>query len=236
LSLPRGKGSGVEITSRASEKIISEEAEFGKPRDEVSMKPACSYRWAFLTLLILGVAIPVLAGEPEQKIKQTTDKILSIVTDPALKNPSRTEERRKLIRKAVDERFDWEEMARRSLSTHWARRTPEEKKEFVHLFSDLLERTYMSKVEDYSGEKVRYEGETIDRDYAVVKIKIVTKNNKDISVDYRLKKDGNDWFVYDISIEGVSLVNNYRTQINSIIAQSSYENLVKLLEAKVTPK
>jgi phospholipid transport system substrate-binding protein len=127
-------------------------------------------------------------------------------------------------------------MARRSLATHWAKRTPEERKEFVPLFSDLLERTYMKKVEDYSGEKVLYEGETQDGDYAVVKVKIVTKKNKDISVEYRLKKEGNNWLVYDVSILGVSLVNNYRTQFNSIISQSSYENLVKKLKEKVELK
>jgi phospholipid transport system substrate-binding protein len=186
--------------------------------------------------LVLGIAIPVLAGVPEERIKQTTDRILSIVMDPALKNASKAEERKKLIRSAVDERFDWTEMTRRALATHWARRTPEEKKEFVRLFSDLLERTYLSKVEDYSGEKVRYEGETVDGDYAVVKVKIVTKKNKDIPVQYRLRKEGNDWLVYDVSIEGVSLINNYRTQFNSIITQSSYENLVKLMKEKITQK
>ncbi len=187
-------------------------------------------------LLVLGITVPGLAGEPTEKIKQITDKILSIVSDPALKDPSKVKERRNLIRSAVDERFDWEEMARRSLARHWDQRTAEEKKEFVRLFADLLERTYMGKVEDYSGEKVRYEGETTEGDYAVVKIKIVTKKNKDILVDYRLKKRGNDWFVYDVSIEGVSLVNNYRTQFSSIILQSSYENLVKKLKEKGEPK
>jgi len=200
------------------------------------MKTAYLYRWFFLLFFLLGVAVPVLAGEPEEKIKQTTDKILSILSDPALKNPSKEGERRKLIRGAVDERFDWEEMARRSLATYWARRTAEEKKEFVHLFSDLLQRVYMSKVEDYSGEKVRYEGERVDGDYAVVKVKIVTQKNRDIPVEYRLKKEGGDWIVYDFSIEGVSLVNNYRIQFNSIISQSSYENLVKKLREKVELK
>ena len=200
------------------------------------MKLSYLYGWSVLLLFLLGVTVPVMAGEPEEKIKQTTDKILSILTDPALKNPSKEEEKRKLIRSAVDERFDWEEMARRSLATHWAKRTAEEKKEFVHLYADLLERVYMSKVEDYSGEKVRYEGERVDGDYAVVRVKIVTKKNKDIPVEYRLKKEGSDWLVYDVSIEGVSLVNNYRIQFNSIISQSSYENLVKKLREKVELK
>jgi phospholipid transport system substrate-binding protein len=193
--------------------------------------------WTILSLLFfLSIAVSVLAAEPMEAIKQTTDKILTIVTNPALKPPSKAAEKEKLIRQAVDEQFDWEEMARRSLATHWAKRTPEERKEFVFLFSDLLERTYMKKVEDYSGEKVLYEGETQDGDYAVVKVKIVTKKNKDISVEYRLKKEGNNWLVYDVSILGVSLVNNYRTQFNSIISQSSYENLVKRLREKVELK
>ena len=187
-------------------------------------------------LLILSIAVSSWAVEPMEAIKQTTNKILNIVTNPVLKPPSKTAEREKLIREAVDERFDWEEMARRSLAAHWAKRTPEERKEFVPLFSDLLERTYMKKVEDYSGEKVLYEGETKDGDYAVVKVKIVTKQNKDILVEYRLKKEGNNWLIYDVSILGVSLVNNYRTQFNSIISQSSYENLVKRLREKVELK
>ncbi len=186
--------------------------------------------------LIVAVATPVLAADPLEEIKQTTNKILSIVTNPALKAPSKAAEKEKLIRQAVDERFDWEEMARRALATHWTKRTAEERKEFVRLFSDLLERTYMKKVEDYSGEKVLYDGETKDGDYATVRVKIVTKKNQDISVEYRLRKEGNDWFIYDVSIAGVSLVNNYRTQFNSIISQSSYENLVKRLREKVELK
>lgn len=184
-------------------------------------------------LLVLGLAVPVWAGEPTDQIKETTDKILSIVKDPSLKNPAKEKEKRRLIRKAVDERFDWEEMARRSLGRFWAQRTPEEKKEFVQLFSDLVERTYMSKVEDYSGEKVRYDGETTDGDYTAVKVTIVTQKSKDIPVQYRVHKEGDKWLVYDVSIEGVSLVNNYRTQFSSIMQQSSYENLVKRLKAKI---
>jgi phospholipid transport system substrate-binding protein len=186
--------------------------------------------------LVLGITVSALGGEPTEKIRQTTDKILSLLADASLKKPSKIEERGRLIRKAVDERFNWEEMARRSLARHWAPRTDEEKKEFIRLFGELLERTYMSKVEGYSGEKVLYEGEKVEEDYATVKVKIVTKKNVDIPVEYRLKNEGNDWLVYDISIEGVSLVNNYRTQFSSIITQSSYENLVKKLKEKVAQK
>jgi phospholipid transport system substrate-binding protein len=190
-----------------------------------------------LSLFFVGVmAVPLLAADPMEEIRQTTDKILAIVTNPVFKAPSKTEEREKLIHQAVYERFDWEEMARRSLATHWVKRTAEERKEFVRLFSELLEQTYMRKVEDFSGEKVLYEGETKEGDYATVKVKVVTKKDKDIPVEYRLKKEGNNWFIYDVSIEGVSLVNNYRTQFNSILLQSSYEDLVKRLREKAEPK
>jgi phospholipid transport system substrate-binding protein len=200
------------------------------------MSPTCLTRGILSLFLVGAMAVPLLAANPMEEIKQTTDKILSIVTNPALKAPSKTEEREKLIHQAVYERFDWGEMSRRSLAIHWAKRTPEERKEFIRLFSELLERTYMKKVEGFSGEKVLYEGEAIERDYATVKIKIVTKKDKDIPVEYRLKKEGNNWFIYDVSIEGVSLVNNYRTQFNSILLQSSYEDLVKRLREKAEPK
>jgi phospholipid transport system substrate-binding protein len=193
-------------------------------------------RGLVLLLLVFGIALPVWAGEPTDEIKQTTDKILSILTNPSLKGSSKTAEREKLIRQAIDERFDWEEMARRSLARYWDQRTDGEKKEFVRLYSDLLERTYMDKVEGYSGEKVIYEGESVDNGYAVVRVKIVTKKNTDIRVHYRLKRVENKWLVYDVSIEGVSLVNNYRTQFNSIILKSSYENLVERLRERVEPK
>ena len=184
-------------------------------------------------VLVTGGTTLVWAGEPTEKIRATTDKILGVVRDPALKGAAKEKERRALIRKAVDERFDWNEMARRSLARHWEGRTEDEKKEFVPLYADLVDRAYMSKVEGYSGEKVKYEGETVDGDYATVNVRIMTQKGQEISVEYRLRKKGNDWLIYDVSIEGVSLVNNYRTQFNSIISQSSYASLVKQLKAKV---
>jgi phospholipid transport system substrate-binding protein len=183
-------------------------------------------------LLILGMGVPAMAGEPTQQIKQTTDKILSILADSNLKNPSRAQERKQWVSQAIGERFDWEELARRSLAQHWAQRTPDEKKEFTQLYRELLERTYLNKVQDYSGETVRYEGESIESDYATVKVRILTSKNTEISVDYRVMKKGTNWLVYDLSIEGVSLVNNYRSQFNSILQKSTYQELVKKLKEK----
>jgi len=184
-------------------------------------------------MILLGWVAPGLAGEPTEKIKQTTDKILSILSDANLKDQGKAQERRKLISQAIDERFDWEELSKRSLARHWAKRTADEQKEFMQLYRQLLERTYLDKVEDYSGETVSYEGETIDGNYSVVKIKILTSAKKEIPVDYRMMKKGADWMIYDFSIEGVSLVNNYRSQFNSILVKSSYQDLVQKLKEKI---
>ncbi len=182
-----------------------------------------------LTFLIVGMAI---AGEPQDQLRQTTDQVIAILSDPALKSPDKTKERRELILKAIDERFDWEEMARRSLARHWAQRTPDERKEFIHLFKNLLERVYMDKVDGNSWDKVLYEGEQIDADYAAIKVKVITSKDQSIQVEYRMRKRGNRWLVYDFIVEGVGLVNNYRIQFNEIILKTSYQELVKRLKAK----
>lgn len=191
------------------------------------------WRGFCLALSAILVAAPALAGEPTEQIKATTDKILVIVSDPALKPPEKAKERKRLLRKTVDERFDWEEMSRRTLARHWAKRTEQERKEFVDLFGKLLERTYSDKVDNYSGETVSYEGDIVDGEYAEVRVRILTRKDTEIPVKYRVRKKSDGWFVYDITIEGVSLINNYRTQFNTIIMRSSYKELIKKLKAKV---
>jgi phospholipid transport system substrate-binding protein len=192
----------------------------------------------FLLLFVICSVNPsnATAGEPTEEIRRTTDRIIAVVSDPALKSPENASERKKLIREAVDERFDWDEMSRRTLARNWVGRTDDEKKEFIDLFGKLLERTYLEKVEDYSGEKVSYIDEKIDGDYAIVKVNILTKNDREIPVVYRLKSKDDKWFVYDILIEGVSLINNYRSQFNSIITRSSYQGLIKKLRDTVEEK
>jgi len=188
--------------------------------------------FGFLTMGLVGVYL-AYAGEPTEQIKETTNKIIAIVKDPKLKSPEKEPERRKLIRKAVDERFDWEEMAKRTLGRHWRKRTEKEKKEFIYLFGKLLERTYLDRVEGYSGEKVAYVGDRIQGDYAIVKVKILTAQDTEIPVLYRMKKKDDKWLVYDITIEGVSLINNYRTQFNNILVRSSFKTLIEKIKAKV---
>ena len=184
-------------------------------------------------ILVIAFSLPAFGGEPTEVIRKTTDKIIAIVKDPALQGLEKKKERDKLIRAAAEEIFDREEMSRRTLAQHWRKRTPEEKKEFMELFEDLLEKTYIDRVEGYSGEKVTYDGERVQGNYALVKVDIMTKQGAKIPVIYRMKKTEKGWLVYDLSIEGVSLVNNYRSQFNSIIVSSSFKELLKKLRAKV---
>jgi phospholipid transport system substrate-binding protein len=187
-------------------------------------------RVSLFTFLTLAIAIPSLAGQPMEQIRETTDKIIAIMVDPKLKSPDKLQEKRRLIRQAVDERFDWEEMSRRSLARHWKHRTEEEKKEFIHLFGKLLERTYFEQVENYSGEKAIYLEETTDEmGFGDVRVKIITKQETEIPVRYKVKKNKDDWYVYDVSVEGRSLINNYRKQFQGM----SYKQLIKQLKAKV---
>jgi phospholipid transport system substrate-binding protein len=182
------------------------------------------------------LAPSALAGGPMQQVSETTDKILAILTDPALKDASKTQEKRQLIREAVDQRFDWEELSRRALGRHWAGRTEEERKSFITLFGELLERTYLERVEEYSGEQISYAGEAVDGDFATVEARFLTAQKTEIPLLYRLRQKGEAWMVYDISIEGVSLVANYRNQFQSILGRRPYEELVRILEEKVAEK
>ena len=137
-----------------------------------------------------------------------------------------------MLRSTLNERFDWTEMAKRSLAEHWKSLTEEEKKEFVPLFTDLLENTYMNRIENYSGDKVNYDDERVKGDYSLVKVTIFTDKQVEIPVAYKMKKKGPEWMIYDVSIEGVSLVNNYRQQFDSVILSSSYQGLVEKLKEK----
>jgi phospholipid transport system substrate-binding protein len=181
------------------------------------------------SLIVAGAA---LAGVPTEQVRSATDRVLKVLQDPELKQPTRGDARRQQIRAIADEIFDWQETGKRALARHWQGRSPGERQEFSALFADLVERSYISKIEQYSGERVVYTGETVDGDQATVRTKLITKSNTEIPVDYRMQKDGDRWRAYDVVIEGVSLVSNYRTQFNRIIQQSGYGELVNKLKAK----
>jgi phospholipid transport system substrate-binding protein len=184
--------------------------------------------------LVLSVitVLPAAAGAPSDQLKSQIDRVLKTLDDAELKKEGRGKDRRVAVRKIANDIFDFGETARRSLGRHWQARTPAERDEFVQLFSDLLERSYISKVELYGGEKIQYLGDTIDGDQAKVQTKLLTKGGSDIPIEYRMSRKGDRWLVYDVIIEGVSLVANYRTQFNKIIQTSSYQELVKKMKTK----
>jgi phospholipid transport system substrate-binding protein len=172
------------------------------------------------------------AGAPTDQLHGRIDRVLEVLADPALKKDSKTTERRATLRGIAGEIFDFTEVSQRSLGRHWQARTPIERQEFVALFADLLERTYVSKIEGYSGERLVYAGETLDGDQATVRTRIVTRQGTEIPVDYRMFQRDGRWRAFDVSIEGISLVGNYRSQFNAIIARSSYADLVEKLKTK----
>jgi phospholipid transport system substrate-binding protein len=157
---------------------------------------------------------------------------MAILKDPGLKAESRKKERREQIRQALLPRFDFAEMAKRSLGAHWRRRTPDEQREFTDAFTDLLERAYIERIEAYDDEKFVYSRERVDKDYAAVDGKILTRKGEEFSINYRLHLTNQGWKVYDIVIENISLVNNYRDQFNRVINRSSYEDLMRRLKEK----
>jgi phospholipid transport system substrate-binding protein len=184
------------------------------------------------SLLLVGHAIRAEAGEPLDKIRVTVDDVMDIIANKNLDE----QQRRTQIRQAVLKRFGFDEMAQRSLGQHWRTLTPQQRQEFVELFTDLLERSYINRIENYKAgpQGVRYPKEDITGDQAVVHTEImVERDPQPATVDYHLLHKDGDWKVYDIVIEGVSLVNNYRTQFNTIMLKDSYAGLVKQMRTKL---
>lgn len=169
-----------------------------------------------------------------EQLKSAIDQVLATVNAPALKGDGRAVERRIAVRKIANESFDFTEIARRSLGRHWQPLSEVQRTEFVDLFGDLLERSYISKVELYVGEKVVYSGEQVDGDLATVNTKIMTKNGIEVPIDYRLLRHDDRWMIYDVNIEGISFVSNYRTQFSKIIQSGGYNRLIEKMKTKQT--
>ncbi len=182
-------------------------------------------------LLLATYAMRVEAGEPMDKLRQTVNDVFTIVSNKDLP----PQERQAKIRQAVLQHFGFNEMAQRSLGQHWSTLTQPQRQEFVTLFTDLLERSYVTRIDSYNAgpQGIRYLKEEIDQDRAAVHTEIVRERDLSAAVEYRLLHKEGTWKVYDIVIEGVSLVNNYRTQFNTIIAKDSYAGLVKQMRLKL---
>jgi len=195
--------------------------------------PACRLAMALAAVVFwLGLTVaPASAGGPTDAMKTTIDEVLRIIREKELKQPAKSEERRQQLEKAVGARFDYQEMSRRALGAPWNQLSEQDKQEFVALFRTLLTNSYADKIETYSGEGVQYLNERLEKDYAEVRTKVLS-GKTEIPLDYRLINKSEDWRVYDVVVDGVSLVNNYRGQFTKILRASSYSDLVDQLRKK----
>lgn len=186
-----------------------------------------------LTLSLALAVSGARAESPTEAVKSVVDEVIHTLQDPSLKAPAMKKQRRDRVKRIVDRRFDYEEMAKRSLSASWKSLSAGQRQEFVRLFGELLEASYSDKIMNYSDEKVQYAPEIKEGDdYAEVRTLVVRKNDK-IPMNYRLMHKSQGWMVYDVVIEGVSLVSNYRTQFGQVIRESSYNELVRRLRTKI---
>jgi phospholipid transport system substrate-binding protein len=187
---------------------------------------------AVVFALVLGGASLALAGAATDTVRDYTDAVVKVLEDPVLKTDERRAERRAAVRKIAIDIFDVQETARRALGPHWQQRSPQERDEFVQLFADLLERTYINKIDLFGGERLKFTEEKIDGDHAVVRAKVVTKQGTEVPVEARMLNRTGRWQIYDIVIENVSLIGNYRSQFDRIIRTSSYGELAKRLRTQ----
>jgi phospholipid transport system substrate-binding protein len=191
------------------------------------------YALALSLLMIFMLSGAVLAGEPTAAVEASVNQVLDVLKDPKLKGEEAKSVKTEKLRVIYKGMFDEMEFSRRTLTRNWKNFTPAERREFVDLFEQVLEKSYLDKILDYSDEKiVFYKESMIAKDKAEVQSKIVT-SSKEIPIDYRLILKDGKWKVYDVVVENVSLVQNYRTQFNEILADGTPEQLLKILRKKV---
>jgi len=184
-------------------------------------------------LIILLTSIPLYAGAPFDAVQGNVNKVLEVLRDPKLKAESAKSIKRERLRSIYSQMFDELELSRRVLARHWNDLNPGQRQEFVQLFHQVLEKAYIDKILAYTNEKIAFDKESmLSNNQAEVQTRIIT-SSKEVPINYRvLVKDG-AWKVYDVTIENVSLVQNYRTQFNDILARKSPENLLESLRKKV---
>jgi phospholipid transport system substrate-binding protein len=185
-----------------------------------------------MAIFIFNAGGVVAASPAQEQLKQSIDAILEVLRNPELKADSQKENRRVTLEKIVEDRFDFEKMSQLSLARQWKERSASEKSEFVALFGQLLKDTYISKMEGYTDEKVVFLNERIRKKKAQIDTKIITQT-VEIPINYRMFTRKNDqWMVYDMVIEGVSLIGNYRSQFRQMLEKGSFEELMAKLKKK----
>ena len=193
-------------------------------------------RGVFSGALALGLVIVAafaFASDTADQVKTELDQLTAIVKDPALQEKAKEETRKSMVKERILRWFDVQEMARRSLVNHWAKRSGQERKDFVELFGDLFVESYTTLVVDHLGDqRVTYLSDKTDAQDAIVKTKFLSKRNEPTFVDFALLHRGNVWVPYDVVIDEVSIVGNYRKQFDKVIRDQSYEALVKKMRLK----
>lgn len=184
----------------------------------------------FAVLMVVCSGYATHAGEPIEAIRGAVNQGVEILKNAKLDGQKQKNQVIDRLRQIVYPLFDFNEMAMRSLGANWRRLNPQQRKEFVSTFTALLEKTYADQIDLYNGQQVVYSGESIDGDYAQVDSRIIDKNGQTYSVVYRLHRVDAKWRIYDVVAENISLVNNYRSQFNRVIARSSFEELLKTMK------
>lgn len=185
-----------------------------------------------LAMWLLLAAQPAAPATPTQVVQTALEHVVLAVQEYDLEKPGAPTRHRGQIQRVAAQLIDFPGMAQRTLGTHWQDRTAQERDEFVRLFKSFFERAYAGRLEKYSGERIVYVSETVDRDSSTVRSKIIISSGTEIPLDYRLRLSGSRWTVIDIAISGVSLVSNYRGQFDRVIQTSSYETLLRQLRLK----
>jgi len=184
------------------------------------------------TILVVGTAGTRLwASAPGEQVKATIDQVMEVLKDPKLQGPSKKAERREKLRQVVLPRFDFAEMAKRALGNNW-NRYPDKQREFVTAFTQLLEETYADQIELANGDKVVYLNERTEKDYSEVATKVISPKGEETSMTYKLHPVDSDWKVFDIVVENISIVNNYRSQFNRVLSNASLDELIKRIKEK----
>ena len=189
---------------------------------------------AGLSILVLFLfSVPVYAGAPLNTTQVNVNKVLDVLRDPKLKSESAKETKKQKLRSIYKGMFNEIEFSKRTLARNWDKLNAAQQKEFIELFEQVLEKTYIDKILSYTNEKIDFYKENIkSENLAEVQTKVIT-SSKEIPIFYRLILKDGGWKVYDVVVENVSLVQNYRTQFNDILAKNTPEKLLEILRKKV---
>jgi len=198
------------------------------PRVSTTVIIGCS-----LGLLLGAPPVPAFAGPAAEQLASQIDRVLAVLGDPEFKGDAQIGPRRQAVRRVTDELIDWDEMGRRTLGAHWQTLGEGERRAFVTLFSELLNRAYLRSLDHYEGEKIVVTGDAVDGDRAVVQAKVVKNDGQGMPLDFAMVRDGERWRVWDIRMMGTSMVGGYKAQFTRLLQTESYDSVLRRLRERV---